>query len=47
LTVDAEVICRKKELKRERRVLAFEVNLTDPESQKKLISGLSTIFWAA
>lgn len=46
-TVDAEVICRQKELKRERRILAFEINLTDPKSRRKLISGLTTIFWAA
>jgi hypothetical protein len=45
--VDAEVICRNKEIKRDRRILAFEVNLLDPEKRRNLISGLTTIFWAA
>ncbi|MGV6806466.1 MAG: hypothetical protein ACWA5K_01010 [bacterium] len=46
-TLCAEVVCQRKELKRDRRILTFATSLTDSVSKKRLMCGESTIFWAA
>jgi len=45
-TLDAEVFCRYKEIKRNRLIIRFEVFLSEPSTGHRLLSGLTTIFWA-
>lgn len=45
--LEAEVTCVHKETKKERRILQFNVTLTDSKTSALLMSGVSTIFWAA
>lgn len=45
--MEVSVTCAHKEMRKGRRILQFDVTLTDSRTRNLLISGLSTVFWAA
>ncbi|MEE2692723.1 MAG: hypothetical protein VX640_14410 [Pseudomonadota bacterium] len=45
--LEANVVCLGKEKKRDRKILRFEISLSEPGSGRRFMSGVSTIFWAA
>jgi len=42
----AHVVCSSKELRGERRIVQFSIDLIDAQTQGLLCTGLTTIFWA-
>lgn len=45
--LQASAACIHKEIRGERRVVKFEVKICEARSNEPLISGISTMFWAA
>lgn len=45
--MEARVACMKKETKKDRRIVHFDVTLSDLRSGRVMMSGVSTIFWSA